>query len=65
MIIYSFFYCTVTTKPISSIEVESETCQFLSQEEFMTAVDMDEFLEIRNIWVINVYSEVEKEVEEE
>ena len=31
----------------------------------MTAVDMDEFLEIRNIWVINVYSEVEKEVEEE
>ena len=55
----------MTTKPISSIEVESETCQFLSQEEFMTAVDMDEFLEIRNIWVINVYSEVEKEVEEE
>ena len=30
----------------------------------MTAVDMDEFLEIRNIWVINVYSEVKKEVEE-
>ena len=51
------------------ISVYREYLRFLIhfnfQEEFMTAVDMDEFLEIRNIWVINVYSEVEKEVEEE
>ena len=38
---------------------------FNSQEEFMTAVDMDEFLEVRNILVINVNSEAEKEGEEE
>ena len=31
----------------------------------MTAVDMDEFLEVGNILVINVYGEVEKEGEEE
>ena len=31
----------------------------------MTAVDMDEFLEVRNILVINVNSEAEKEGEEE
>ena len=31
----------------------------------MTAVDINEFLEVRNILVINVYSEVEKEGEEE
>ena len=51
------------------ISVYREYLRFLIhfnfQEEFMTAVDMDEFLEIRNIWVINVYSEVEKEGEEE
>jgi len=36
----------VTTKPISSIEVECETSLYMSHEEFMTAVDRDEFLEV-------------------
>ena len=39
--------CLVTTKPISSIEVECETSLYMSHEEFMTAVDRDEFLEVK------------------
>jgi len=36
----------VTTRPMNSIEVESDTNMFLSHDEFMTAVDRDEFLEV-------------------
>ena len=36
----------MTTRQISSIEVESETSFVLSHDEFMTAVDRDEFLEV-------------------
>ena len=31
---------------MNSIEVESDTNMFLSHDEFMTAVDRDEFLEV-------------------
>ena len=36
----------VTTRPIASIEVEADSSLVISQDEFMTAVDRDEFLEV-------------------
>ena len=36
----------MTTKPITSIEMESESSLFLSQDEFITAVDRGDLLEV-------------------
>ena len=37
----------VTTRPINSIEVESDLGLHLTSDEFMTSVDRDEFLEVK------------------
>ena len=39
-------FSAVTTRPIGSIEVEADSSLVISQDEFMTAVDRDEFLEV-------------------
>ena len=39
-------FSAVTTRPIDSIEVEADSSLVISQDEFMTAVDRDEFLEV-------------------
>ena len=39
-------FSAVTTRPTGSIEVEADSSLVISQDEFMTAVDRDEFLEV-------------------
>ena len=39
-------FSAVTTRPIDSMEVEADSSLVISQDEFMTAVDRDEFLEV-------------------
>ena len=43
----------MTTRPTSSIEVESEAHLHLSNDEFMTAVDRDEFLEVTSMYILH------------